>query len=224
MDRGNSQFLEAAIAEPSNVTLPPDPLCQHPVTPGKGPREFRKGQDVSLEPGKQNPFSDANSLMAGTAPRRSSSSLLNPFSDDNMVLPPPVSASTRRSRGRSLGGLGNFQVPRGPPRPHSVHRESVHDLESMDQNRESFLERRDKFRSDPFDLELQANHNQLFAPGTAVSTRGSSVYSGQFQQNSHDSYTSRYVSGSSMGDWGVLKEERVTSEGPVERVDSPTLA
>ncbi|KAL7814763.1 hypothetical protein V8C26DRAFT_136588 [Trichoderma gracile] len=220
MDRGNSQFLEAAIAEPVIATLPPDPLCQHPVTPGNK-REFRKGQGISLEPGKLNPFSDASSVMPGTVPPPSRSSILNPFSDDNMVLPRPVSASTRRSRGRSLGGLGNFQIPRGPPRPHSVHRESVHDLESMDQNRESFLERRDKFRSDPFDLELQTN--QLFPPGIAVSTRASSVYSGQFQQNSHDSYTSRYVSGSSMGDWGGIKEGPVGSEGLVERVDSPTI-
>lgn len=222
MDKGNSQFLEEAIAEPVEATLPPDPLCQHPVAPGNR-QEFRKGQGTSLEPGKLNPFSDANSMISRTVPLPPSrSSILNPFSDDNMILPPPVSASTRRSRGRSLGGLGNFQVPRGPPRPHSVHRESVHDLESMDQDRESFIERRDKFRSDPFDLELQTN--QLFPPGAAVSTRASSVYSGQFQQNSHDSYTSRYVSGSSMGDWGAVKEEPVGSEGLVERVDSPTIA
>ncbi|PTB62451.1 hypothetical protein BBK36DRAFT_1185403 [Trichoderma citrinoviride] len=220
MDRGNSQFLEAAITEPINATLPPDPLCQHPVAPGNRPREFRNGQGISLEPGKLNPFSDANSLMSVTAPPPSS---LDPFSDDNMVLPPPVSASTRRSRGRSLGGLGSFQVPRGPPRPHSVHRESVHGLESTGQNRESFLQRRDRIRSDPFDLELQPN--QLIPPGTAISTRGSSVYSGQFQQSSRDSYTSRYVSGSSLGDWsGGVKEEPVGYEGMVERVDSPTIA
>ncbi|KAL6870261.1 hypothetical protein J3F83DRAFT_669625 [Trichoderma novae-zelandiae] len=222
MDRGNSQFLEAAISEPSNVTRPPHPLSQHPVTQDDKPNDVRKGQGMSLEPSKLNPFSDANALMPGTVPPPSSSSLVNPFGDDNMVLPPPVTASKRRSRGLSLGGIGNLQVSRGPPRPHSVHRESLHGRESLNQNRESFLQRRDKCRSDPFDLELQTTH--LFPPGTAVSTRASSVYSNSHRPNSHDSYTSRYVSGSSLGDWGGVREDPVAHEGRVERVDSPTIA
>jgi hypothetical protein len=152
-------------------------------------------------------------LMSGKILPPSSSMLSNPFTDDNMVLPPPVSAANRRSRGRSLGGIRSFQAPAVPPRPHSVHRESL-------QSNDSFSQRRDKFRSDPFDLELES---QVASQRNGASSRSSSMYSNQVPQNNRDSYTSRYISGSSIGDWTNGSPD-VGSGGAGGRRDSPTIS
>ncbi|UKZ66932.1 uncharacterized protein TrAtP1_008097 [Trichoderma atroviride] len=153
--------------------------------------------------------------MSGKIPPPSSSVLANPFTDDNMVLPPPVSTSNRRrSRGRSLGGIKSFQTPAVPPRPHSVHRESL-------QSNNSFAQRRDKFRSDPFDLELES---RLAPPRNTASSRGSSVYSSnQLLEDNRDSYTSRYISGSSLGDWANGHPNAGAGDAAGRR-DSPTLS
>ncbi|EHK23268.1 Hypothetical protein TRIVIDRAFT_64278 [Trichoderma virens Gv29-8] len=213
MNRGNSQFLEADAAQPRNVAPMRTGGAQNPAAAGRKPKGHKLGPGLSFDFGRRfNPFSDANALMSGTVPPPSSSVLSNPFSDDNMVLPPPVSASTRRSRGRSLGGIRSFHAPTVPPRPHSVHRESL-------QSNDSFIQRRDKFRSDPFDLELES---RLAPPPNGTPSRSSSVYSSQGQQNPRDSYTSKYMSGSSLGDWTAGGD--VGSGGPSGRRDSPTIS
>ncbi|KAL7951203.1 hypothetical protein V8C42DRAFT_339185 [Trichoderma barbatum] len=211
MNRGNSQFLEANTIPPSRVTPTRNGGAKIPAAAGGKPKKH-KGPGLSFDFGRRfNPFSDANALMSGTVPP-SSSVLSNPFSDDNMVLPPPVSAQNRRSRGRSLGGIRSFHAPTVPARPHSVHRESL-------QSNDSFIQRRDKFRSDPFDLEIGS---RLAPPGNGTPSRSSSVYSSQLQQNPHDSYTSKYVSGSSLGDWTAGRD--AGSDGPSGRRDSPTIS
>ncbi|KAM0511787.1 hypothetical protein ACHAPE_009577 [Trichoderma viride] len=215
MNRGNSQFLDAVTIEP--MKTPTFVKSQTPpAAVRKAPSKARK-LGLSFDHGKLfNPFSDANALMSGKIPPPSSSILTNPFTDDNMVLPPPVSASNRRrSRGRSLGGIKSFQAPTVPARPHSVHRESL-------QSNDSFAQRRDKFRSDPFDLELQSRLAPT-PPGIAASSRGSSVYSNnQLLEDNRDSYTSRYISGSSLGDW-ANGHPGAGAGGASGRRDSPTL-
>ncbi|KAL9484228.1 hypothetical protein ACSS6W_003017 [Trichoderma asperelloides] len=213
MNRGNSQFLETVTVEP--MKTPTYVKSQIPAAVAKKPSKPRK-LGLSFDHGKLfNPFSDANALMSGKIPPPSSSILANPFTDDNMVLPPPVSAANRRrSRGRSLGGIKSFQAPAVPPRPHSVHRESL-------QSNESFAQRRDKFRSDPFDLELES---RLVPQRNGVPSRASSVYSNnQSPQDSRDSYTSRYISGSSLGDWANGNPD-AGAGGATGRRDSPTLS
>ncbi|KAL6813930.1 hypothetical protein J3E69DRAFT_118427 [Trichoderma sp. SZMC 28015] len=214
MNRGNSQFLEAGAIQPRNVAPMRNQGAPNPVAAAGGkPKGHKLVPGLSFDFGKRfNPFSDANALMSGTVPPPSSSVLANPFSDDNMVLPPPVSAPNRRSRGRSLGGIRSFQAPTVPARPHSVHRESL-------QSNGSFNQRRDKFRSDPFDLEIES---RLAPPANGTPSRSSSVYSSQMQQNPHDSYTSKYASGSSLGDWTAGGD--VGPSGPTGRRDSPTIS
>ncbi|KAK0764625.1 hypothetical protein N5P37_002091 [Trichoderma harzianum] len=214
MNRGNSQFLEADAVQPRSVAPMPNRGAPNPVAAAGGkPKGHKLVPGLSFDFGKRfNPFSDANALMSGTVPPPSSSVLANPFSDDNMVLPPPVSAPNRRSRGRSLGGIRSFHTPTVPARPHSVHRESL-------QSNGSFNQRRDKFRSDPFDLEIES---RLAPPANGTPSRSSSVYSSQIQQNPHDSYTSKYASGSSLGDWTAGGD--VGPGGPTGRRDSPTIS
>ncbi|PNP39149.1 hypothetical protein TGAMA5MH_09001 [Trichoderma gamsii] len=216
MNRGNSQFLDAVTVEP--MKTPTYVKSQTPpAAVRKAPSKARK-LGLSFDHGKLfNPFSDANALMSGKIPPPSSSILANPFTDDNMVLPPPVSAANRRrSRGRSLGGIKSFQAPTVPARPHSVHRESL-------QSNDSFAQRRDKFRSDPFDLELESRLAPT-PPGIAASSRGSSVYSNnQLLEDNRDSYTSRYISGSSLGDW-ANGHPGAGAGSAAGRRDSPTLS
>ncbi|KKO98092.1 hypothetical protein THAR02_09804 [Trichoderma harzianum] len=214
MNRGNSQFLETDAVQPRSVAPIRTKGAPNPVAAAGGkPKGHKLVPGLSFDFGKRfNPFSDANALMSGTVPPPSSSVLANPFSDDNMVLPPPVSASNRRSRGRSLGGIRSFQAPTVPARPHSVHRESL-------QSNGSFNQRRDKFRSDPFDLEIES---RLAPPANGTPSRSSSVYSSQIHQNPHDSYTSKYASGSSLGDWTAGGD--VGPSGPTGRRDSPTIS
>lgn len=211
MNRGNSQFFEAVTVEPMGAAMPIQDGAQNTTADRRKPKSRKLG--LSFDHGRLfNPFSDANALMSGKVPPPSSSILSNPFADDNMILPPPVSATNRRSRGRSLGGIRSFQAPAVPPRPHSVHRESL-------QSEDSFSQRRDKFRSDPFDLELES---RLVPPENGGVSRSSSLYSTQMPHNGRESYTSKYVSGSSLGDW--------TNSGPdggsgsaAGRRDSPTI-
>ncbi|KAL7905703.1 hypothetical protein GGI35DRAFT_132863 [Trichoderma velutinum] len=214
MNRGNSQFLEAGTVQPRSVAPMRNKGAQNPAAAAGGkPKGHKLATGLSFDFGRRfNPFSDANALMSGTIPPPSSSVLANPFSDDNMVLPPPVSAPNRRSRGRSLGGIRSFHAPTVPARPHSVHRESL-------QSNDSFNQRRDKFRSDPFDLEIES---RLAPPANGTPSRSSSVYSSHIQQNPHDSYTSKYVSGSSLGDWNAGRD--VGPGGPTGRRDSPTIS
>ncbi|KAM0322426.1 hypothetical protein ACHAQA_009493 [Verticillium albo-atrum] len=99
------------------------------------------------------PFSDSNALPS--EPTRPAPT--NPFADSNAIAAPGFAArpganyieALRRSRGTSFGGLAtrppSTQAPRSP-RYDSVYRESGASVDS-------FATRRNKCRSDPFDLE-----------------------------------------------------------------------
>lgn len=131
--------------------------------------------------GKENPFSDMNALShdsAKPAPLSvSPSRTANPFSDDNAARGPATYvADVRRSRGHP-GGKEPF-------------RESVASEEP----------RRTKFRSDPFDLErpeLLGSRQDL----TMTSAGGEEVGRPRRAHTREDSFTSKYSSGFSLGDW-----------------------
>ncbi|OAQ93091.1 hypothetical protein VFPFJ_02252 [Purpureocillium lilacinum] len=186
--------------------------------------------------GTFDPFSDAHAASAPQAymPAQPLDRRLpaDPFADSAAVLGPSVHRRSKsrkgsvtyaptippRARGRSLNATtGGFQNPPLQPasRAHSMHREST-------QSAESFSERRNKFRSDPFDLELQGG---IMPSATALAqmprnTAASSMYSTQTRHGSPSS--SRYTSGVSASDVG---EAGPVGVAPGRRsADSPTLA
>lgn len=131
-----------------------------------------------------NPFSDSNAV----AP-------LGPFSDENAVRPtqrPPQTyvAEVRRSRGASLGATRASNLS-------TVYRDSI-------QSNRSFEARRNKCRSDPFDLEL--DHRKLPSfDNIGPVPRMDSIYGlpprpGSLRNGHASVNSSRYTHGS-MGDW-----------------------
>ncbi|KAK4194385.1 hypothetical protein QBC40DRAFT_344176 [Triangularia verruculosa] len=98
-----------------------------------------------------NPFSDANAIIP---PPRSSAqpAPLNPFSDANAIKPPTTYITDIR---RSRGGQSFTSSPSAPPRqPSTVYNNNP--LRDSSSTTTTFLPGgggRNKFRSDPFDLE-----------------------------------------------------------------------
>ncbi|KAJ9138548.1 hypothetical protein NKR19_g7801 [Coniochaeta hoffmannii] len=202
---------------------------------------FLGGLDLNFGASSDNndPFSDANAIAhisAKPAPLVVSQNN-NPFSDANAVpsLPKPGTyvAEMRRSRGQSVGLGGAGAGAQRPPSSAVGYRESGASVES-------FGTRRNKFRSDPFDLERP---ELLGRPGASMSssagaTVGSDsrasggVGAGEVRRpaGAHtraDSFTSKYSSGISMGDWSDPGPDvgpaaaRGGWEGPEQR-ESPT--
>ncbi|TLS23480.1 uncharacterized protein PpBr36_06681 [Pyricularia pennisetigena] len=157
--------------------------------------------------GGDDPFADSNALphqSAKPAPLKpggagGGGSNSDPFSDANQI---PAAAATkpstyvekvRRSRGSSIGRLDSF-----------YQRESVNSVDS-------FETRRNKFRSDPFDLERPellgrspgSNAGTLGSDGPWFSstTSGSAIKPPRSVHQRSESFTSKYSSGVSMGDW-----------------------
>ncbi|KAK4452085.1 hypothetical protein QBC34DRAFT_294079 [Podospora aff. communis PSN243] len=172
---------------------------------------------LNLSFGSDDPFSDANALAhtsAQPAPLTVSQGN-NPFSDANAIREPKPStyvAEMRRSRGQSVSNNG------GPPsntrQPSTVYQRDSGGSVS------DFAGRRNKFRSDPFDLErpellagARAAKNSITsstgatAGGESRSSRISGgVGTGEIRRpaGAHhrgESFTSKYSSGVSMGDW-----------------------
>ncbi|KAI8627591.1 hypothetical protein F5Y19DRAFT_465782 [Xylariaceae sp. FL1651] len=175
----------------------------------------------------ENPFADSNAMSHDSAKVMplTVSGANNPFSDANAIPGPPRSASNngagagpatyvqniRRSRGYSAS-TANLQPPSAvtAARLPSMYRESSVSVESFDT-------RRNKFRSDPFDLdrpELLVQSPQSSTRGVAGSSDGgrSSRYSRHnsakglpnMPRPAHaraESFTSKYSSGVSMGEW-----------------------
>ncbi|KAB5542642.1 hypothetical protein GE09DRAFT_248936 [Coniochaeta sp. 2T2.1] len=186
------------------------------------------------------PFSDANAIAhisAKPAPLVVSQSG-NPFSDANAVVPSVPKPGTyvaemRRSRGQSVTA-----ADRRPPSSAVGYRESGASVES-------FGTRRNKFRSDPFDLERpellgRAGGSMSSSAAATVGSSGNSRISGgvgtgdvRRPAGAHtraDSFTSKYSSGISMGDWSdpgpdvgpaVARGGGGSWEGPEQR-ESPT--
>ncbi|KAK1753487.1 hypothetical protein QBC47DRAFT_430155 [Echria macrotheca] len=162
---------------------------------------------LNLSFGNDDPFSDANALAHNSAKPAPLivSQANNPFSDRNAIKPNTYVADIRRSRGQSVSTTRQ---------PSTVYqRESGGSMGD-------FAERRNKFRSDPFDLErpellagARAAKNSITSStaGTAGSDgRGSRISGGvgtgdiRRPAGAHTrsgSFTSKYSSGVSMGDW-----------------------
>ncbi|KZL72093.1 hypothetical protein CI238_00898, partial [Colletotrichum incanum] len=170
---------------------------------------FLGGLGLNFENAAANPFSDVNALphdSAKPAPLIVANPGNNPFSDANAISAPAAAAKppstyiadVRRSRGTSFGG-GTTRPPSGStysPRLDSMYRDSM-------QSVESFATRRNKFRSDPFDLErpellgsrtTQASSNYSQAGSAAPRVPGSA-------HTRVDSFSSKYSSGVSMDGW-----------------------
>ncbi|KAK0750440.1 hypothetical protein B0T18DRAFT_127589 [Schizothecium vesticola] len=161
-----------------------------PTTSSSSPsQQFLGKLDLSFD--SDNPFSDAHA-SAKPAPLVVSATN-NPFSDANAIRdaastkPSTYVADMRRSRGQSVSqqqGYAPQQQQQQPTRG------------SVDS---SFADRRNKFRSDPFDLEPRRSFVSSTA-GTAGSSEGG-VRRPAGAHRRGDSFTSKYSSGISMGDW-----------------------
>lgn len=263
MNRGNSQFLEAATLERSNgpqysskailanesfQSWPSKVLQQGHLNAAKGQppqyeafavsgivgknaslgsQGYRNGldslqQDIVARAGNSNPFSDTNvvanpSSLVGNvnSPKPS-----NPFADSDWVNQPLAvhPGPERRTRGQSLSVLRSSQSPIVTPRIGSVRRESS-------QSVDSFAARRNKFRSDQFDLELgnplAPSLSNIAEMPRSHMYRASSKYSMQTSHVHRDSYSSRYTSGVSFEEWNDPGPD--VGLVPTARLDSPTL-
>ena len=202
----------------------------------------RPGLGINFEgSGSFDPFSDAQAISEKAVNSTRPTAPANPFADPSITQPARHSRSLShnqrasvaytpaippRSRGRSLST--NVRASGNPPplpasRPHSVQRES---LQSVD----SFVDRRNKFRSDPFDLEIESR--MMASSATAVAqmpryTARGSAYSSHTRQVSLSS--SRYTSGVSVSGWSDAGADRGEEAAPNAAAlgresDSPTLA
>ncbi|TDZ21701.1 hypothetical protein Cob_v005426 [Colletotrichum orbiculare MAFF 240422] len=170
---------------------------------------FLGGLGLDFDNASANPFADVNALShnsAKPAPLSVVHPSNNPFSDVNAISAPAATAKppttyvadVRRSRGASVGGV-TTRPPSGStfsPRLVSMYRDSM-------QSVESFSTRRNKFRSDPFDLERPellgsrsnpASSNYSQVGGTAPRLPGSA-------HTRAESFSSKYSSGVSLDGW-----------------------
>ncbi|KAI1751080.1 hypothetical protein F4782DRAFT_202822 [Xylaria castorea] len=170
----------------------------------------------------ENPFADSNAMSHDSAKVKpldvSGPETSNPFSDANALPAParPAAASNagggpatyvqniRRSRGHSVSAANARPPSGGAARMPSMYRESRVSVETADT-------RRNKFRSDPFDLDRP----ELLAQSPGGSSRpGSGTRSGYSNARvglpdkprpahaRNESFTSKYSSGvSSMAEW-----------------------
>ncbi|KAI1105418.1 hypothetical protein F4804DRAFT_135415 [Jackrogersella minutella] len=186
----------------------------------------------------EDPFSDVNAIGNNTAKAKPMvvSAANNPFSDANAIKPPSAAANgglttyvqnVRRSRGHSVNGGG---ISRQTSNAGTIYRESNVSVDTIGA-------RRNKFRSDPFDLDrpdlLSANSS---IDATIRNVRGSRGSRGvglpNTPKSAHvrtESFTSKYSSGTSMGQWsdpgpdvGPATRYTPTPDNGVARRDSDT--
>ncbi|KAK3320049.1 hypothetical protein B0T19DRAFT_361404 [Cercophora scortea] len=228
----SSDATKSNEKKPSNLTSQPDFLTLLSMDDRQLDREAqRRRASISRKNGSasstdhflgglslnfgsaDNPFSDANALAHASA---QPAPLLvsqpgNPFSDKHAIRDPPPAAMSktgtgsyvadiRRSRGQSVSGGGN----NGTNNTNLARQPSTKSNRDSIGSVDSFANRRNKFRSDPFDLERP----ELLV-GTAGSRTSGGVGTGELRKpaGAHtrsDSFTSKYSSGVSMvsmGDW-----------------------
>ncbi|KAK2064072.1 hypothetical protein LY76DRAFT_123854 [Colletotrichum caudatum] len=175
-----------------------------------------------------NPFSDANAVRQDSekpAPLTVANPDNDPFSDVNAISAPAAAvkppstyvADVRRSRGTSFGG-GTTRPPSGStyaPRLDSMYRDSV-------QSVESFATRRNKFRSDPFDLErpeLLGNRTTQTSSNYSQAGSGAPRVPGSAHTRA-DSFSSKYSSGVSLDGWSDPGPDVGPSNGPNYRYET----
>lgn len=175
------------------------------------------------------PFSDANAIARSSAKPDNTdlSRMADPFSDRNAIRPPALAQKPRttyineveRSTGPFMSGAQGLLLP-----PGSISNTDTHSVYSDGAGSDnSFGPRRTKFRSDPFDLEIDDRH----LPGARTqpmprNTTTSSTYGVSRPGSARarkESFSSRYTSGVSMGpDWG----DPGPDVGPaITKADSP---
>jgi hypothetical protein len=161
-----------------------------PTTSSSSPsQQFLGKLDLSFD--SDNPFSDAHA-SAKPAPLIVSATN-NPFSDANAIRdaagtkPSTYVADMRRSRGQSVSQQQGYAPQQQQPTRGSVD--------------SSFADRRNKFRSDPFDLEPRRSFVSSTAGTAGSSEGGGGVRRPAGAHRRGDSFTSKYSSGISMGDW-----------------------
>jgi hypothetical protein len=220
---------------------------------------FLGGLGLNFSSSADNPFSDANAIAhtsakpAPLAVNQSSNSNNNPFSDANAIRGPPPAASMpkpstyvadiRRSRGQSAGaGAGAARQPSTG----YYARDSTGSLGSLVTVTTTTANNRNKFRSDPFDLERP----ELLASKSSI-TSSTAASAGSVNSDREpgpeprrptraaraDSFTSKYSSGISVaslgGDWsdpgpdvgpGAANAAAARRWGPGEKKVSPAQA
>lgn len=142
-----------------------------------------------------NPFGDANAIPE--EPRRAAPA--NPFDDSNAVMAAPATrpganyvADVRRSRNASVSGV--MTRPSSMQRPHSSRYDSVY--RASGESVESFATRRNRCRSDPFDLERpELLASGVSEPGSAGPRRPGAAHV------RNDSFASKYSSGINSAGW-----------------------
>ncbi|KAK9441295.1 hypothetical protein VB005_05931 [Metarhizium brunneum] len=156
-----------------------------------------------------NPFSDRNAVeLSGQPPSLPPLALFFDMPGEYQSRPMPSTgpAKSRQSRGRSLDfSVRASQYPAAQPlesRPHSVHRESVQSIDS-------FTTRRNKFRSDPFDLE-EIESRLLSGQSQVPEMPRRTVTSSKYSSGAGSASSSRYTSGISVSDWSLMNATRTT--------------
>ncbi|PHH87471.1 hypothetical protein CDD83_8838 [Cordyceps sp. RAO-2017] len=170
--------------------------------------------------GSLDPFADINAMSDHPMYARQivQDGSSNPFADPSAVPTPlygrhnpayytAVSRLGSHSRSQSAS-VRNSQYSAHPMmyRPNSAARDSL-------QSVESFADRRNKFRSDPFDLELDGVMPNASDVAQMPPLNGmSSIYSSHTRAGSLPS--SHYTSGVSMSDWSIADVETGPAPGP----------
>ncbi|KAI1498434.1 hypothetical protein F5X99DRAFT_324810 [Biscogniauxia marginata] len=231
-----SRDNEQTIQEGGSGGDDPSSSRQHSISVGN--EHFLGGLGLSLDIG--DPFSDANAISRNSAKPAplAVSGANNPFLDVNAITVPAAGAPTgpttyvqniRHSRGHSVSAPGAAGNRIGPPPPRvsitsnprssngSVTYYNHYDSRESGASVESFETRRNKFRSDPFDLD-RPELLRVGPAGTAVVSRNVSGASKRSRRGSRgyvvapvetprrahvraESYSSMYSSGvSSIGD------------------------
>ncbi|KAF7520218.1 hypothetical protein G7054_g12849 [Neopestalotiopsis clavispora] len=188
---------------------------------------------LNLDFDSANPFSDDNAMLRDSA-KVAPLTIMNPdnpFSDANAVRPPTATKQAgpatyvqniRRSRGMSVGGATTRPPSTNAP---SVWRESSASVES-------FATRRNKFRSDPFDLDrpelLSSSAGSVpMLPRDSRASGGVRVSGGPLPP--HPAHTRNPSLTSSKYSSGVTSIDQWSDPGPdvgpaSSRYDSPTLS
>ncbi|ROT42730.1 hypothetical protein SODALDRAFT_326885 [Sodiomyces alkalinus F11] len=158
------------------------------------------GFNVNSGNANANPFADTNALPA--EPARAADVNVNPFADSNEVpaastsaMPGPYRvANARRSRASTIAGPGTrppSTLPPVSPQYDSLYRESGGSMETFDT-------RRNRWRSDPFDLERP----ELLGPPFAREQRESGEPKRPWPTHArHQSSVSKYSSGIGSNCW-----------------------
>ncbi|GAB0142826.1 hypothetical protein EsHS_00003365 [Epichloe bromicola] len=220
-------------------------MAERRVQSGPQPTHLRNGQSQ-----KQLPFQTTSARQMfgdpsvdeesqrGLALGQSQATLSNPFSDANAAvfplqipsLPPNALLFNSPSSGQDKHNASSMPLRTSPSRGRSLsadeptsqhlpHNATAARPRSV--HRESFANKRKKFRSDPFDLEIESRliSGEVTDPEMPHRTATSSTYSVGPMSNS----SSRYTSGASvMSDWSLLQESRPSASYSVDTGPPPS--